>query len=75
VIGVALSEAFGRESFSRAYGLVNLLNRPFSMLCVPAAALVYSRTGSYTGALIGELIFLTLAGLLLLSGRRRLERA
>jgi hypothetical protein len=72
---VALSETFGRESFSRAYGLVNLLNLPFAVLCVPAAALVYSRTGSYSGALIGELTFLALAGLLLLSSRRRHGRA
>ncbi len=71
VVGVALSEAFGRESFSRAYGLVNLLNLPFAMLCVPAAGLIYSRTGSYSGALIGELSFLALAGLLLLFTRRR----
>ena len=71
VLGVALSEGFGRESFSRAYGLVNLLNLPFSVLCVPAAALVYSRTGSYAGAIIGQAGFLALTGLLLLATRRR----
>ena len=71
VLGVALAEGFGRESFSRAYGLVNLLNLPFSVLCVPAAALVYSRTGSYAGAIIGQAGFLALTGLLLLATRRR----
>jgi MFS family permease len=70
VVGVALSEAFGRDGFSRAYGLLNLLNLPFIVLCVPAAGLVFSRTGSYTGALIGELSFLALAGLLLLLANR-----
>jgi len=74
VLGVALAEAVGRESFSRAYGLVNLLNLPFSVLCVPAAALVYSRTGSYAGAIIGQAGFLALTGLLLLAARRRSAR-
>jgi hypothetical protein len=43
---VALSEGFGRENFSRAYGLVNLINLPFSVVSVPAASMVYARTGS-----------------------------
>jgi MFS family permease len=64
VLSAALSETFGRESFSRAYGLVNLVNLPFSAICVPAAALVFSRTGSYAGAIVGQAVFLLLAALL-----------
>lgn len=70
VMGLALSEAFGRESFSRAYGLVNLINLPFSVLCVPAASMVYAHTGSYDGAIMGVAAFLGLASLLAVSARR-----
>ena len=70
VLGIALSERFGRESFSRAYGMINLLNLPFSVLCVPAAALVFAHTGSYAGAILGESAFLACGCLLLLSVRR-----
>jgi cyanate permease len=70
VLSVALSEGFGRESFSRAYGLVNLVNLPISVLCVPAAALVYARTGSYAGAIVGQAAFLLLASVLVLTARR-----
>jgi MFS family permease len=73
VLSVALSEAFGRESFSRAFGLANLVNLPVSVACVPAAAMVYARTGSYSGAIAGQAAFLLLAGLIVLTagGRRR----
>lgn len=64
VMSVALSERFGRESFSRAFGLTNLVNLPVSVVCVPAAALVYTRTGSYAGAIVGVAAFLALAGVL-----------
>jgi MFS family permease len=67
----ALSEVFGKESFSRAYGLVQLIILPFSVLCVPAAALVYTRTGSYAGAIIGVAAFLLLGFVLALTARRR----
>jgi MFS family permease len=59
VFSLVLSETFGRESFSRAFGLTNLVSLPFSVLCVPAAALVFTRTGSYAGAIVGVAIFLT----------------
>lgn len=64
VVPVALSERFGRENFSRAYGLMNLVNLPVSVICVPAAALVYTRTGSYAGAIVGVAAFLMLAAVL-----------
>jgi len=75
VFSLALSEAFGRESFSRAYGLANLLSLPFSVLCVPAAALIYTRTGSYAGAIAAVALFLALTGVAALSAWRRRVRS
>lgn len=71
VFSLALSEAFGRENFSRAFGLTSLINTPTLTLCVPLAAVVFTHTGSYAGAIIGEAAFLAFACLLALSGRRR----
>lgn len=71
----ALSEVFGRESFSRAYGLVQLIILPFSVLCVPAAAMVYTRTGSYAGAIIGVAGFLLVTSVLAFSVRGRRVKA
>ena len=70
-VGVALSEYFGRESFSKAFGLVVLINLPFSVLAVPAASLVFARTGSYNGAFIGEAAFLILASVMVFGVARR----
>jgi len=70
VFCAALSEVFGQESFSRAYGLVQLIILPFSVLCVPAAALVYTRTGSYAGAITGVAVFLLLGAVLAVTARR-----
>jgi MFS family permease len=67
VMSAALSERFGAESFSRAYGLANLVNLPVSVVCVPAAALVYARTGSYAGALVALAAFLLAASLFVLA--------
>ena len=52
VSSLALSQAFGRTSFGRAYGLCNLLNLPSLVLGVPIAAHIYVRTGSYAGAMV-----------------------
>jgi MFS family permease len=71
VLGLVLSEAFGRVNFSRAYGISNLLNLPFSVMCVPAAAIVYTKTGSYAGAIIGQIVFFLIAVVLSLLARRR----
>jgi MFS family permease len=74
-VGVALSEYCGRENFSKAYGLVVLINLPFSVLAVPAVSLVFTRTGSYDGALIGEAVFLVLAsGLVFAIARGRVRK-
>jgi MFS family permease len=67
VFSLALSQGFGRENFSRAFGLTSLINTPSVTLCVPLAALVFTRTGSYTGAIIGEAAFLAVACLVALS--------
>jgi MFS family permease len=61
VTGAALSELFGRESFSRVYGIFNLINLPFAVLCVPLSAYIYARTGSYADAVIGEAALLAIA--------------
>jgi MFS family permease len=71
VIGIAITENFGRESFSRAYGLVNLINLPFSVTAVPAAALLYTRTGSYEAAIVCEAAFLALGCVLAFSAKKR----
>lgn len=71
VLGLVLSEAFGRENFSRAYGITNLLTLPFSVACVPAAAIIYTKTGSYSGAILGQAVFFLIAVGLALSAQRR----
>ncbi len=67
VVGLALSQTFGHQNFSRVYGLTNFLNLPFSVACVPAAAFVYTTTGSYNGAIIGQSILLASVALFALS--------
>jgi len=70
VVGLALSNVFGRANFSRAYGISNFLNLPFAVVCVPAAALVFTKTGSYSGAIIGEVVFLGIAVIVALAARQ-----
>ena len=71
VFSLALSESFGRESFSRAYGLVSLLMLPITVLAVPVAALIVTNTGSYAGAILTEAVFLGLAAVLTFTNLRR----
>jgi MFS family permease len=76
ISSLALSQIFGGESFSRAYGLCNLLNLPALVLGVPIAAHIYVTTGSYTGAMV----MMTVLGLVgsigvLVAGRRRHQAA
>ncbi len=70
VLSLALSQVFGGGSFSRAYGMVQLVTLPFSVLCVPVAALLYTRSGSYNGTIIGVAAFLGVGSLLALSAIR-----
>jgi len=58
VVSMAFSQSLGRASFGRAVGICYLVDLPFLILGVPAAAHVYVRTGSYAGALIGMVVFL-----------------
>ncbi len=69
IFGLVLSQTFGRENFSRAYGVSNLLNLPFSVLCVPIAAIAYTRAGSYSAPIVGQVIFFAVAVVLALSAR------
>jgi MFS family permease len=71
VLGLAITELFGRESYSRAFGLFNIVNLPFGVLCVPASALVYARTGSYAAVIMGQAAFLLFGALLAFFARRR----
>lgn len=71
VASLAYAQTFGRENFSRAYGLLNLINLPFSVLCVPAASIVFTRTGSYSGVILAVVIFLGVTCLMPLAALRR----
>jgi MFS family permease len=71
VTGAALSELVGRESFSRAYGIFNLINLPFAVFCVPLSAHIYSNSGSYSGAILVQAIFFAVVLPLALFARRR----
>jgi predicted MFS family arabinose efflux permease len=70
VISLTLSQTFGKAGFSRAYGLVQLMNLPFSVLCVPAASFAFAHTGSYASAIIGVIVFLAITCLLPLAAIR-----
>ncbi|HEX7858270.1 MAG TPA: MFS transporter [Sphingobium sp.] len=69
VLSLVLSQTFGRDNFSRVYGIASMVNLPFSVACVPLAALAYTATGSYSLAIIGQVIFFGIATLLALSAR------
>jgi len=75
VTGTVISEIVGRESFSRAYGIFTLVNLPFAFLCVPLAAAVFERTGSYNQALLGQVVFFVVSVPLALISRQRLRPA
>jgi MFS family permease len=64
-LSMTLSQRFGEASFSRAYGLANMMSLPVTMLVVPIAAAVFVRTGSYGGALAGQAGLLAIAAILL----------
>jgi MFS family permease len=64
VMGMALSEAFGPASFSRAFGLSNLITLPFTVIGVQAASAIYVNTGSYNGLILAMVVvFLVVAPL------------
>jgi len=59
---VALTERFGHENYSRAFGLTQLLNLPGAVLLAPAAAAVHTYTGSYDIVIICAAAFLAVSG-------------
>lgn len=69
VLAMSLSEAFGKENFGRVYGLGQLLNLPFGVVCVPIAAMIYAHSGSYTGAILLQVAFFAIGVPLALSAR------
>lgn len=76
VLGMALSEAFGPASFSRAFGLSNLMTLPFTVIGVQAASAVYVNTGSYNGLIMMMVvIFLLVAPLPFLVRQKRVRLA
>lgn len=52
LVGMALSQAFGPASFSRAYGLATMMTLPFTVIGIQAASTMYVRTGSYLSVII-----------------------
>jgi MFS family permease len=70
MFGVAISEAFGKASFGRAFGMGTLGALPFSVGAPPLAAAVFVRTGSYADAVAIHLaLFAVGAALLLFTAR------
>ncbi len=67
---LVVAEQFGRESFGRAYGILQLINLPLSVGSIPLAAWIFEATGSYTNALLLHVAVLVLAGLVVLTVRR-----
>jgi MFS family permease len=72
LMGMALSEAFGPASFSRAYGLSTMMTLPFTVIGIQAASAMFVKTGSYVSIVIVLIAaFLLLAPLPYLARRRR----
>jgi MFS family permease len=69
--GTALAEHFGAASFGRAYGLSSLVNLPFIAGGAPLAGYVFVKTGSYSGALLGQICFYVIGALLAGTMQRR----
>lgn len=72
LMGMALSEAFGAASFSRAYGLSNLMNLPVTVIGIQAASAIFVKTGSYASIMIVLIVaFLLVAPPPYLARRKR----
>jgi MFS family permease len=61
--GALAGATFGRASFGRVMGLMNLLMIPFSISGAPVAAYLFDRTGSYQLAFASFLSFFVLAAI------------
>lgn len=65
----ALAHSLGQGSFSRAFGLATACGVPFTVIAVMATAAVYTRTGSYTPAIMGLAVCLAVAALFAFTAR------
>jgi MFS family permease len=70
----AIGDAYGRDGFSRAFGLSTLVSLPFAIAMVVGSSAVFTKTGSYAPAITGMVIFLALVAPLGYWARRRTER-
>jgi MFS family permease len=74
----ALAEAFGPDSFSRAFGLATAFGVPFTMIGLMGMGTVFTQTGTYAPAIVGAVAFLLAVVPLVLAvagGRRMLSPA
>jgi len=55
VLGAALSQRFGAANFGRCYGVFSLINLPFVVSTPVVFGKVFTTTGSYGLALVGQL--------------------
>jgi MFS family permease len=68
----ALADAFGQDSFSRAFGLATSLSVPFTLIGLIGTGIAVTRTGSYTLAIAATALALfATVPLVLTLGRRK----
>jgi MFS family permease len=71
LVSMALSEAFGRASFSRAFGLATMMTLPFTVIGIQAASAMFVKTGSYASVIIALIAALLLVAPMPYLARRR----
>lgn len=69
-ISRAVADLFGQASFSRGYGLNNVISLPFVGFAIVGSASVFTTTGSYAPALQAMAVFFAVAMLLALYASR-----
>lgn len=74
VLSMALSETFGQASFSRAFGLSNMMALPFTVIGIQGASAAYVETGSYVLVIVGMIaLFLVIAPMPYMARRKRVN--
>jgi hypothetical protein len=68
---MALSEAVGPASFSRAYGLATTSALPFTVIGVQTASALFVRTGTYATVIVAMIVVLLLISPMPYYARRR----
>lgn len=66
----ALAHSLGKGSFSRAFGLQSAMSVPMTMIGIIWMGAAYTRTGSYTAALLGVVVLMAVMVPLALSAAR-----